>query len=263
MSIRDVVKCENGFVIGMVHCLPLPGTMHYGGSCDKIIEHAIRDAKTLESCGVDAIIVENMGDTPFAAKLDVAQSNALAIVASKVKDVVSIPVGIDAAFCDYETALSIAHIIGAEFVRIPVFVDRVQFYGGIIEPCARACMNYRRSLGADNVMILADIQVKHTHMVLPHVSIESSAQNAVDCGADAVIVTGSLIGQETPIEMIERVKKVVKVPVIAGSGVNEHNIKEQFKIADGAIVGSSMKEGGKLENPILAPLVQKLLDAKK
>lgn len=262
MEIREVIQNGKGFVIGMVHCLPLPGTPGYGGSCDAIIAHALRDAKTLEECGADALIVENMGDSPFAAKLDLIQSNALAVVASKVRDAVKIPVGIDAAFNDYETSLSIAHIIGAEFVRIPVFVDTVEFYGGFITPCARDCMRYRKAIGADNVMVLADIQVKHTNMVLPHVSIESSARSAASCGADGIIVTGSAIGQETPIEMIERVKSVVSVPVIAGSGVKESNIAEQFKIADGAIIGSSLKEGGRLENPISAELTKRLLAAR-
>lgn len=263
MAIKDVIKCSNGFVIGMVHCLALPGTMNYEGSCEKIFEQAVADAKTLEACGVDALIVENMGDSPFAARLDVAQSNALAIAVSKVRDAIKIPVGVDAAFNDYESALSIAHITGSQFVRIPVFVDTVEFYGGIIKPCARECMAYKHNIGADDVMVLADIQVKHTNMLLPHVSIESSAKNAVGCGADAIIVTGSAIGVETPIEMIQRVKNVVNIPVIAGSGINPSNIKEQFTIADGAIVGTSLKQGGVLTNPISAELVNELLDGLK
>ena len=111
----------------------------------------------------------------------------------------------------------------------------------------------------DGVMVLADIQVKHTNMLLPHVSIEQSAKNAAACGADGIIVTGSAIGMETPIEMIEKVKKVVPVPVIAGSGVNAANIGEQLKIADGAIIGSSLKEGGIVSNPISGRLVKEVL----
>ena len=96
-------------------------------------------------------------------------------------------------------------------------------------------------------------------MLLPHVTIEKSAKNAADCFADAIIVTGSAIGEATPIEMIERAKKVVKIPVIAGSGVNAQNIDEQLHIADGAIIGSSLKEGGILSNPISAKLVKEVL----
>lgn len=52
-------------------------------------------------------------------------------------------------------------------------------------------------------------------------------------------------------------KNVVKVPVFAGSGVKAENIKDQLQIADGAIIGSSLKEGGIISNPISYDLVKK------
>lgn len=259
MDIRETLGVGKKFVIGMVHCLPLPGTAGYGGNIAKIYAQAVQDAKTLEDAGVDALIVENMGDSPFAVKLDIAQRAALTVATQKVVEAVRVPVGVDAAFCDYEADFAIAVATGARFVRIPVFVDTVEFYGGFITPCARDCVLYRKALGAVDVLLLADIQVKHTNMVLPHTTIEQSARNAADCGADAIIVTGSAIGQETPIEMIGRVKKVTKLPVIAGSGVNAGNIADQLNIADGAIIGSSLKEGGVLSNPISGPLVRQVL----
>lgn len=260
MKITDVIGINKKFVIGMVHCLALPGTPGFDGDCQKILDQAVQDAKTLASAGVDAVIVENMGDSPFAAKLDVAQKTALAAATMLVRNAVDIPVGVDAAFNDWETAISIAKIAGCQFVRIPVFVDTVEFSGGIITPCARECMIYRKNMDAEDVMVLADIQVKHTNMLLPHVTIEQSAKSAAECGADAIIVTGSAIGTETPIEMIQKVKKLVKIPVIAGSGVSAKNIDEQLKVADGAVIGSSLKEGGVLTNPISYELTREVLD---
>jgi membrane complex biogenesis BtpA family protein len=252
---------KKGFVIGMVHCLPLPGTLGFGGDMQKIIDQAITDAKTLEKAGMDAIIIENMGDGPFGIRLDIPQVSALAAVSALVAQEVELPIGIDAAMNDYKASLSIAKAIGADFVRVPVFVDTVEFYGGIITPCARDAVLFRKCLDAENIRILADIQVKHTHMVLTHVSVEDSAKAAADCGADAIIVTGTHIGVETPLEIIKRVKKVTQLPVIAGSGVKAANAREQLAIADGAIVGSSLKEGGRLENPISLKLCTELLTA--
>lgn len=261
MNIKECFANGKQFIIGMVHCLPLPGTARYDGDTKKIFNQAVRDAVTLEKAGVDAVMVENMGDDPFAVKLDTAQVAALAVATRLVRNSVSIPVGVDAAFCDYEASLSIAHTCGGSFVRIPVFVDTVEFYGGIIQPCARECMLYRKNLGAESIMVLADIQVKHTNMLLPHVTAEQSAKAADACGADAIIVTGSSIGIEPAIEMVRRVKQVTKLPVIAGSGVNTANIQEQLQVADGAIIGSSLKEGGLLSNPISGPMVQDVLGA--
>jgi membrane complex biogenesis BtpA family protein len=248
-------------VIGMVHCLALPGTPDFCGDMKKVIDQAANDAIILEKSGMDAIIIENMGDNIFGVNLDIEQSCALAAISAIVAQNVNIPIGIDAAMNDYATALSVAKAIDADFIRVPVFVDTVEFFGGIIKPCAREAMKFRKNLGAENVKILADIQVKHTHMVLTHVSIEDSAKAAESCGADAIIVTGTHIGVETPIDIIKRVKKVTKIPVIAGSGVKTSNIKEQLSIADGAIVGSSLKEGGDISNPVSLELCTELIKA--
>jgi membrane complex biogenesis BtpA family protein len=259
MEIKEVLGVGKKFVIGMVHCLPLPGSAGYDGNAKLIFDQAAEDAKTLEECGVDAVIVENMGDSPFSARLNTAQISALSAVTAKIRAVTHIPVGVDAAFNDFEASISIAHFNDCQFVRIPVFVDTVIFTDGIIMPCARKCLLYRKSLNAQDVMILADIQVKHTYNLTPGIPIEASAKNAADCGADAIIVTGSAIGSETPIEMISKVKKAVKIPVIAGSGVNAKNINEQLNTADGAIIGSSLKKDGVISNPISGELVCEVL----
>lgn len=260
---NEFLKCNGQFVIGMVHCLALPGTANFKDNIENITDNAVNDAITLEKAGVDAIIIENMGDDPFSINLDVAQISALSAISAKVSEKVKVPIGIDAAMNDYKASLSIAKAIGALFVRIPVFVDTVEFYGGIINPCARECMIYRKNINAENIKILADIQVKHTHMLLPHVSIIDSAKSAQSVGADAIIITGTHIGKETPIDIIENVKKVTSIPVIAGSGVNKSNIKSQLSIADGAIVGSSLKENGKLTNPISYNLTKELMSELK
>lgn len=259
MRNMDFFKRGGKFVIGMVHCLALPGTAFFRDNMEEITAQAVNDAKTLEKAGADAVIVENMGDTPFAVKLDTAQTAALSAISAIVAKSINIPFGIDAAMNDYETNFAVAKAVGADFVRVPVFVDTVEFYGGIIKPCAREAMLYRKQIGAENVKILADIHVKHTHMVLTHISIEDSAKAAEESGADAIIVTGTHIGKETPIELIKRVKTVTRIPVIAGSGVKSENVNEQFEIADGAVIGSSLKEGGDISNPVSYDLTRELI----
>ena len=81
-------------VIGMVHCLPLPTTAGFDGDYQKILDRAVQDAVTLEKAGVDAVIVENMGDTPFSALLNKAQLAALTAATLAVKNAVNIPVGV-------------------------------------------------------------------------------------------------------------------------------------------------------------------------
>lgn len=257
---REVFSIGSETVIGMVHCLPLPTTAGFDGDYQKILDQAVQDAVTLQKAGVDAVIVENMGDTPFSALLNKAQMAALTAATMAVKKAVQIPVGVDAAFNDCEANIAIAAITGASFIRVPVFVDTVIFTDGVIYPCAKKCMEYRKAMGKEEIKVFADVQVKHAHMLLSHITVEQSAKEALDNGADGIIVTGTQIGEETPIDLIKRVKNVVKVPVFAGSGVKAENIKEQMQIADGAIIGSSLKEGGVLNNPISYDLAKNVLD---
>lgn len=259
----NCIGIDKKTIIGMVHCLPLPKTPHFADNCETIIQQAVEDAKKLEEAGCDAVCIENMGDAPLTISMDVPQIAALSAVCAMIRKEISLPLGIDAAFNDYKSSLSIAKILGADFVRIPVFVDTVVYFGGTINPVACDCMRFRKELGAEDVKILADIQVKYTKMLLPSVSLEESAKNAVACGADALVVTGSASGDETPLESIQRIKELVSVPVIAGSGVNTENIKTQLAVADGAIVGSSLKEGGIMSNPISLPMTRDLVQAYK
>lgn len=259
----DIIKNNGRFILGMVHCLPLPSTPNFSGDCKLIIEQALQDAKALKEAGVDGIMIENMGDTPFGEKLNIAQITALSAVAGIISQEVDLPIGIDAAFNDYETSIALTKIIGGSFVRIPVFVDTVEFYGGIMNPVARDCMYYRKALQAENIKILADIQVKYTNMLIKDVPIEQSAIIAQACGADAIIVTGTHTGSETPIELIRRAKSVVNIPVIVGSGATNLNIADQLDIADGAIIGSGLKEGGVITNPINLEKAKQVVNANK
>ena len=237
-------------IIGMVHCPALPGTKNYDGNMQNVIDRAVADAKTLSDAGVDALIVENFNDYPMTNYLQLEQVAALAAVAQAVKEVISIPMGIDAAFTDTKASIAIAVATGADFIRIPVFVDTVVTADGIAFPAAGEAIRYRRMLGAEHIQFLADIQTKHTHMVSKDVTIEESAELAEESGADAIIVTGQHTGQATPVDVIEKVRKVSKLPVLVGSGFSVKNAEEQLKIIDGAIVGSAFKEGGIISNPV-------------
>lgn len=251
---------KKNMIIGMVHLLPLINTTHYKDNNEEIIKRAIEDAKTLEGANVDAIMVENMGDSPLRETLKHEQAIMLAVIVSKIVDAVNIPVGVDAAFNDYKTSLSISKATGASFIRIPVFVDTVIYHDGIIYPKGASAIEYRKEIMASDVKILADIQVKYTYMLNQNIKIEDSAKMAEANHADAVIVTGSSSGDETPIDLVERVKRIVKIPVFIGSGLSESNILKELSIADGAIVGSSLKKDKKIENPISFELTRKLLE---
>ena len=241
----EKMKVGGKCIIGMVHCLPFPGTYDYGYDIEAIYSRAREDTEALHQIGVDAIIVENTNDKPSAAVLEPEQIATLAAVTRIVVENADIPVGVDAAFNDGSAAIAIAVAANAAFIRSPVFVDNMLATGiGSLTPCAKKVIRLRRLLGAESIGIWADIQVKHAHTLLKEVSLEESVAEACQCGAEAVIATGASTGIETPLEKLKVIKKAAGVPVIIGSGFNIDNAIQQLAVADGAIVGTAIKENG-------------------
>ena len=63
--------------------------------------------------------------------------------------------------------------------------------------------------------------------------------------ADAICVSGVITGKAVNIQDLKETKdKIKNTPVFANTGVNINNIEEIFKIADGCVIGSSLKFEG-------------------
>jgi len=237
-------------IIGMVHLLPLPGSPYFQGDLQKIYDLALRESNILAYNGVDGLIIENFGDVPYKIGEPTPEQFALmSAITREVTRTTSIPVGINVQFNAWKAEMAIAYACGASFVRVEVFVDTVISGQGIVNPCSAEITRYRKQLGADGVYLWADIQTKYT----TNLTSQSLAQSAIDAqnsGADALIVTGAATGQATPLDSVREVKKVCDLPVFVGSGTNITNVSQILKTADGVIIGSALKEGGKAENSV-------------
>lgn len=247
-------------VIGMIHLLPLPGSPHFAGDPQVIYERALWEAETLEQAGVDGLIVENFGDEPYRAAEP--QPEGLAFMAAVTREVirhVHIPVGVNVQFNAWQAEMAVAYACGADFIRAEVFVDTVVSAQGLLYPCAAELTRYRKRLGAE-VQIWADVQTKYTTNLLPQ-SLTQSALDAQAAGADAIIVTGAATGKATPLEAIREVKEAVRLPVFAGSGTTLQNVAQVLAVADGVIVGSSLKEGGLASNRVSAEQARAFMQA--
>ena len=69
--------------------------------------------------------------------------------------------------------------------------------------------------------------------------------------ADAIIISGSATGSATNVDELRQTKMACpQTPVLAGSGVTCESLADVLSVCDGAIVGSTFKEEGYVENPI-------------
>jgi membrane complex biogenesis BtpA family protein len=251
-------------MIGVLHLPPLPGSPLYkGNKIEEIIHFAIKEAKKLKYGGVDGIIIENYGDmTYFPGKVGPETVSSMTRVITELSKILDIPFGV-CVLTDPFASLAIAHATKASFIRATVFTEAVMDVSGIIIGCAHQLLRFHKLINAENVKVFADLQVKHSVPISPK-SIEDSARDAVYFQADALIVTGSHTGLETPLDKVKKVKEALKtslnpkIPLFVGSGVNKNNVKELLKYADGVIVGTSLKIGNKTTNPIDIKKVKEL-----
>ncbi len=238
-------------IVGVVHLLPLPTSARWGGSLNAIIDRAEQEAVALVSGGVNGIIIENFFDAPFSkSQVDPAVVSAMTIVVSRLMELVSVPIGINVLRNDSLSAMAIASCTGAAFIRVNVLSGVMATDQGLIEGCARELLRYRRELDSQ-VLILADVLVKHAHP-LSSSDLPTAVRETIDRGlADAVILSGMTTGNPPSLEDLRVAKGAAgSTPVIVGSGADCDNIASLMQFADGAIVSSSLKRHGKIENSI-------------
>lgn len=258
MDIGDIFPVRLPIIAPIV-LLPLPGSPRYGGAMAAVIDRAITDLQALESCGVDGISLENMGDAPFFTTEAPPETVAsYAAVAAAVQRNTALPFGVNVLRNCSRASLAVAHACGGRFIRVNVLTEAYVTDQGVIEGTAAELMRVRRLIAAEQVAVWADIQVKHAAPLLVR-SIEEAALDAVERGlADALIVTGSRTGSAASPDDVRRVRSVG--PTLIGSGLTAENAPTLLPHVDGAIVATTFRQGGDLYNPVDTARVERFMD---
>lgn len=241
----------------MIHLPPLPGYPTSPG-LERVVEKALRDLEALEAGGADGVLVENEEDRPHRVE---AAAETVAAMTRVTREVVQaarrVRVGVEILLNDPWASLAVALAAGACFVRTDYFVDPMERpeHGGAMKIDAAGLMAYRERIGAGHVLVLADIQVKYARMLVER-SLAESANIAREQRADAVIVTGRVTGDPPLRGEIEAGKRGAgDCPVLIGSGLNSENAGRLLEVADGAIVGTSLKLGENVDAGRLSALM--------
>jgi len=237
--------------IGVVHLQPLPGSPRWARNLEAVIDFAVADARAYERGGVDAIIIENFGDAPFTKGAVAPETLAAMTVAGRaIRTAVKLPIGFNVLRNDARSALALCAACKGSVIRVNVHSGAMLTDQGIIEGDAYNTLRYRQSVCPD-ALIFADVHVKHA-VPLGNWTLEDAARDTLERGlADALIISGAGTGVAADISDVERVRHACpKAKILLGSGVGVENACEFMRVADGAIVGSSLKRAGKLDNPV-------------
>jgi uncharacterized protein len=249
-------------LIGVLHVGALPGTPSACHPIDTLIRQTLAEAKIYRDAGFTALMLENMHDRPYLkGSVGPEITAAMTALARETTRETGLAVGIQVLAGANREALAIALASGADFVRVEGFVFAHVADEGVIESCAGELLRYRRAIGAERVLVFADVKKKHSaHAITADVSLIETARAAEFFLANGVIVSGPATGVPASPDEVRDVVGAVSVPVLVGSGIAAGNL-ERYATAHGFVVGSSVKQGGIWCNPLDPDAVHALASA--
>jgi len=238
-------------VIAMVHFGALPGSPLHdaAGGLDALIDGVTKDLDALQSAGVDAVMFGNENDRPYEFQVDTASTATMAYVIGRVRDRITVPFGVNVLW-DPMASVALAAATGATFVR-EIFSGTYASDMGSWTADAGKAYRYRDRLHRSDLAMLYNVSAEFAWS-LDRRPLADRARSAVFSSIpDAVLVSGQITGEAAEMVDLESVKAALPdTPVLANTGVKHATIADVLKIADGVIVGSSLKVDGDTWKPV-------------
>jgi membrane complex biogenesis BtpA family protein len=249
-------------VIAMAHVPPLPGTPLYNekAGVSGMLDAVARDLQVLLERGVDAVMFCNEGDRPYSLRADFEGVSVMTRIVTELAPR-DRPFGVDFLW-DARAALAIAIATGASFIR-EVTTGVYDSDMGLWNTDVAGLLRYRRQLAADEIAIFMNVTPEFASPIGCR-SIKQVARSAVVSSlADAILVSGPMAGAEPDLESLQEAKDAVggEVPVLLNTGAKANNVADFLRVADGVIVGSSLKVDGYTWNPVDPQRVAQFMDA--
>ena len=232
-------------VIGMVHLGALPGTPLHDAEAglQGLVNSAERDLAALQDAGFDAVMFGNENDRPYELEVDAASTATMAYVIGRLRDRIRVPFGVNVLW-DPMATIALAAATGANFVR-EIFTGAYASDMGLWLPDAGRAVRYRDRVGRSDLVLLYNISAEFADS-LDRRALPDRARSAVFSSIpDAILVSGPITGEAAPLADLEAVKAALpNTPVLANTGVKHDTVSDVMRVADGCIVGSSIKIDG-------------------
>jgi membrane complex biogenesis BtpA family protein len=247
-------------LIAMCHLRGLPGRPRHDAQAGMAaIYAALRDdVLALQDAGVDGLLFCNEHDLPYSVGVGVEVAAAEAAVIGRLTDELTVPFGVDLLW-DPKSALAVARATGAAFVR-EVFTGVFESDMGLLAPDFGQLAGFRHAIGGDDIAIFTNITPEFSRSVSGR-SVAERARGAAFVGADALLISGPQAGAPVDLSELRAAKEAVgETPVLANTGVTPDNAQQILAIADGLIVGTSLKVGGSTWNPVDPDRARRLVE---
>ena len=249
-------------IIAMAHFPAMPGQPLHDerGGVPAILDAVRRDLEVLNASDVDGILFCNENDRPYRTRVGPETVATMAAAVAYLGRETDKPWGVDVLW-DPVAAIAVAKATGARFVR-EVFTGTYAGDFGMWNTDPAESLRFRHRIGADDVRLFFNITAEFAAPVAPR-PIGVVARGAVFSSlADAICVSGAITGVGVDVEALREAKQAVgDTAVIANTGVRPETIGLLMSVADGVIVGTSLKYDGVTWNPVDSARVSGLLEA--
>lgn len=250
-------------VIAALHLPPTPASQHPAAqSVDAILDSALRNTEKAVKAGVPALYIQDLGDFPISPTPQPHTAAILSVVGAAIRrEFPALSLGVCMMSHAAKEPLAIAQAIGAQFVRIKVFVGTMVKAEGLVKGCAYEAIQYRSHIKADDIKIIADVYDRTGQPLGRMPLVDEARQAAVFGRADGLILTGLSI--EESMDMLKTVRSAnFNVPLLLGGGGTAKNVAEVLQVADGVIVSSAFKSiSGWTKEAMLAEWEQDRIEA--
>ncbi len=247
-------------LIAMCHLPGLPGRPRHDREAGMaaIVDRIRRDLAVLQEAGVDALLFCNENDIPYQTAVGVEAATAMAAAVASVRPEIGVPFGVDLLW-DPHAALAVARATGAAFVR-EVFTGVFEGDTGMLAPSFGDLAAYRHDIGAADVAIFTNVTPEFSRSLSGR-TVDERVRGAIFLGVDAILISGPMAGVTASLsELGEAKRAAADFPVLANTGVSAANAEEILAVADGAIVGTSLKTDGVTWNPVDPARARRLVE---
>jgi membrane complex biogenesis BtpA family protein len=247
-------------VIAMLHFPGLPGRPRHNRELGRshLVDVVGRDLETLQGAGVDGVLFCNENDIPYQLVVGPEIPAAMAAVIGELRASVRVPFGVNILW-DAKATLAVARATGATFIR-EVLTGVFESDLGLIAPSIGDLAGYRSAIGADDVALFDNIAPEFSS-VLGSRTIGDRARSAAYLGVDAILISGPAAGKPFAMSDLSAAKEAVPdLPVFANTGVSADRLQEILTVADGVIVGTSLKVDGDTWSRVDPARAERLMD---
>jgi uncharacterized protein len=201
----------------------------------------------------------NENDRPYELKVSPATIATMSYAIGRLAPMITVPFGVDVLW-DPIATIAVAKATGARFIReifTGVFSGDMGFWN---TNCGKA-FRFKKAIDADNLMLLFNINAEFSSAIGDR-GIEAVARSvAMSSLPDAICVSGGITGDAVELSNLSKVKGAVpEMNVFANTGVSIDNVEKILSIADGVVVGTSLKKDGVTWNEVDQHRVERFME---